>query len=348
MENPPPLFDPKPSPGRTFMEGKPLTLEKSDSWPESKHRFSRDSVWAIRSAIAARRPLLLRGEPGIGKSQLARAAAEVLRVPFLFHVVNERSERDELLYTYDAVARLALAQIGQVAFKDAEELKAKLAETNFICPGALWWAYDWDQAKGQANLFQQHCRACFVPPKTEDWDPLDPDNPCGPVVLIDEIDKADPSVPNGLLESLGNEGFTTPLLGTSVHLPAGAKTPLVIITTNEDRELPAAFLRRCLVLQMKFPDENESAAVEEFLIRDRARVFWPESEVSEHVCKTAISQLLKDRADARGEGLPEPGAAEFLDLLRILVTFGPEAEQLSALKEVHPFLFRKNLEKKLR
>lgn len=224
------------------------------------------------------------------------------------------------------------------------ELKDKLAETNFICPGALWWAYAWDEAKQQAERFKTHCRGCFVPSKPSGWQPTDPANPCGPVVLIDEIDKADPSVPNGLLESLGNEGFTTPQLGTSVRLPDGAKPPLLIITTNEERELPAAFLRRCLVFQMKFPDVNQSAAVAEFLIHDRARVFWKASEVSDAVCHKAIEQLLQDRAAAHDQGLPVPGAAEFLDLLRVLVTFPGEASQLAALAEIHRFVFRKNLE----
>jgi len=94
-------------------ESLPLPLQ--DSWPESSHRFDTKSVWAVRAAIASGRPLLLRGEPGIGKSQIARAVAEELKVPFLYHVVDERSERDELLYTYDAVARLAEAQVSALS-----------------------------------------------------------------------------------------------------------------------------------------------------------------------------------------------------------------------------------------
>jgi MoxR-like ATPase len=348
METNPPPFDPHPQsdPNRNFEEGRKYKLDELDSWPFAYHRFSRESVWAIRSAIAARRPLLLRGEPGIGKSQLARAAARVLGVPFLCHVINERSERDELLYTYDAVARLALAQIGQAAFKDPDELRTKLSEVNFICPGPLWWAYNWSEAEKQAHLFKAHCRGCFVPAKPKHWIPEASSNPCGPVVLIDEMDKADPSVPNGLLESLGNEGFSTPQLGQSVRLPTGAKTPLIIITTNEERELPAAFLRRCLVLQMNFPDENQSDAVAEFLIRDRARVWWTGEEISDAICREAIDQLLRDRAEARDQVLPVPGAAEFLDLLRVLLTFKGEDAQRAALREIHRFVFRKNLEVK--
>lgn len=347
MENNDAVFDPQARTGCKFEEGLIYELpELGDSWPKARHRFSRESVWALRSAIAARRPLLLRGEPGIGKSQLARAAAHVLGVPFLSQVINERSERDDLLYTYDAVARLALAQIGRAAFNTPEELRTQLSESNFICPGPLWWAYHWDEAKTQADLFQSHCRGCPMPPSPDGWRHTDPGNPCGPLVLIDEIDKADPSVPNGLLESLGNEGFSTPQLGRSVRLPAGAKPPLVIITTNEERELPAAFLRRCLVLQMNFPDENQAEAVGEFLIRDRARVWWREDQISDAVCKEAINQLLRDRVGARDQGLPVPGAAEYLDLLRVLLSFEGESAQLSALREVHRFVLKKNLEVK--
>src|SRR4051812_19672296 len=107
------LFDPDLS--------QAIHLPKRGSWPKSRHRFSLKSVWAVRAAIAAQRPLLLRGEPGIGKSQLARAVAEKLGVPFLYHVVDERSERDELLYSYDAVARLAEAQVSSLTAK--EDLK---------------------------------------------------------------------------------------------------------------------------------------------------------------------------------------------------------------------------------
>lgn len=332
-------FDPR----RTHPD--PLTIPASDTWPEAKHRFSDRSVWAIRSALAAGRPLLLRGEPGIGKSQLARAAARVLGVPFLPHVVNERSERDELFYNYDAVARLALAQMGASAFNDRADAQARLAETNFICPGVLWWAFNWKTAHDQAETFNTHCRVCRMP-EAGDWTPTAPDRLCGPVVLIDEIDKADPSVPNGLLECLGNRGFTTPMLGADgVRLPEGAKPPLIMITTNEERELPAAFLRRCLVLQMEFPSEANSAAVEQFLIVDRARVSWTPAQVSDAVCQKVSAQLLLDRAAAKVQGLPKPGAAEFLDILRILQHLRPgdEAGQLAALEEVHRFALKKNL-----
>lgn len=289
-------------------------------------------------AIASGRPLLLRGEPGIGKSQLARAAAVELKVPFLYHVIDERSERDELLYSYDAVARLAEAQVSALSAKEENETtkgnwRTSLAERNFIRPGVLWWAYDWVEAKAQAALYQQHCRNCEEPHFEGEW-PAKKERLCGPVVLIDEIDKADQSVPNGLLESLGNQGFRTTQLGL-VKLAAGAKAPLVIITTNEERELPFAFLRRCVVLQMELPKD---------LIKDRARVYWTEEQLSDAVCEKALALLMSERKKAEDDGLAKPGASEFLDILRALDRLHPNQEslQLEALEKIAEFALKKN------
>lgn len=324
-----------------------LPLPKRGLWPEASHRFDARTVWAVRAALVSGRPLLIRGEAGIGKTQLARAVAEVLQVPLLHHVVDERTERDDLLYHLDAVARLAAAQIAAIVERDSPgTVQAGLHERNFIRPGIFWWALDWAGAAKQAERYSRHCRPCKPPSDT----PLNSSAPCSCVLLIDEIDKADPSVPNGLLECLGSDGFRTPLIDEGVHIPAHGQPPLVMLTTNEERELPLAFLRRCLVLTIPFPKPEADAR--KFLIEDRARVRYPEeSEISDQVCQEAATQLLSERQQAdrnRHEGLSKPGAAEYLDLIRVLVELCREvaqdqrsARQLEILAQVSSFVLRK-------
>lgn len=352
--------------------GAEIDLPPIESWPTARHRFDETSIHAVRAAILARRPLLLRGEPGIGKSQLARAIATEFKVPFVYTVLDERSERDDLFYQYDAIARLAEAQVsgfhaataislganpkdgGDTQPNDASapagDWQARLAEANFIRPGVLWWAFNWDSAEAQAQAFEKttgrDLQRWAVPTASTGGDdtPWTPtaDRPCGPVVLIDEIDKTDPSVPNGLLEGLGNQGFRTDQLGKSVRLPAGAKPPLIFITTNEERELPAAFLRRCLVLRMTFPTDETA---EDFLLR-RAEVQCETALPAETkaLLPDIVQRLLLDRREAGNKGMPKPGAAEFLDLVRILSGIEDQAEVTACWEEIAQFTFRKHVE----
>ena len=330
----------------------PLKIPAQESWPETWHRFDQKSIWAVKAALASGRPLLLRGEPGIGKSQLARAAACQLGVPFLPFVVDERSERDELFFTFDAVARLAQAQVSAVVAQTdrGNDWQKALAEENFFRPGVMWKSFHWQDAQKQAERFTKNARQTDSRSSFPDWKPST-DARCGPVVLIDEIDKADPSVPNGLLECLGNQGFQIPQLGKTITLAKGNKPPLVIITTHEDRELPAAFLRRCLVLQMEFPEEHEAAKT--FLIEERARVFWKEEQVSNTVCHTVVNLLLDERKNAKQVGVTIPGAAEYLDILRVLVNLCKAEDpverdtiQLDALTKISDFALKKNREER--
>lgn len=320
----------------------PVPLAAQDSWPAADHLFDEDSVLAVQTALAVGRPLLLRGEPGIGKSQLARAAAAVLGVPFLYHVVDERCERDDLLYTYDAVARLAEAQVAALTAKDSQnDWRAELAECHFVRPGVLWWAFNWADAAQRAKAFHERLRRQWTPPQApKNWPEKADQRACGPVVLIDEIDKADPSVPNGLLECLGNEGFHTAQLGHSVRLADGGKPPLIILTTNEERELPAAFLRRCLVLHLRFP-EDQPAAVQ-FLV-DRAKALRKTTGISEAVCREVAECIVSDRAERRSR-TALPGAAEFLELLRALHRHAPgdEAAQRDRLQKIKAFVLTKH------
>jgi MoxR-like ATPase len=316
-----------------------------DTWPAVPHQFDRPGVLAIRAALASGRPLLLRGESGIGKSQLARAAAFKLGVPFLSHVVDERTERDDLFYSYDAVGRLGRAQVLGALRGESTDAKAVLDERNFVRPGVLWWAFDWKGASDQATRYRESCRDCGIPSEPKDWkagSDTEPGHPFGPVVLIDEIDKADPSIPNGLLEALGNDGFRSEQIGISVRLPDQARPPLIVITTNEERELPRAFLRRCLVLTLSFPDTDEGAL--RFLI-ERARVRHSEEVViSDEVLRTAAKALLAERREQDQRGVVRPGAAEYLDLIGILVELheGDAAQQQKALEDVGEFVFKKH------
>ena len=143
-------------------------LPAVDSWPVSRHRFHAETIDAVQAALAAERPLLLRGEPGIGKSQVARAAAAFLDVPFLYHVIDERSERDDLLYSYDAVSRLAKAQLVSLQVQQDKDFswETEMAEERFIRPGVLWWAFNWDDAEGQAK---KYFRECPRPRAPKDW-----------------------------------------------------------------------------------------------------------------------------------------------------------------------------------
>lgn len=307
---------------------KPLDLPATGPWRESRHQFDELTCWAIRASLAAERPLLIRGECGISKSQLARAAAEVIGATFLSIVVNERTESEDLLYHYDAVSRLAQAQVAG-AYKDSPgQVKELLAPEKFIKPGILWWAFNYKSAKKQ---FEQSAPNAKVPFESTGK---------GSVILIDEIDKADSSVPNSLLESLDNSGFHVPHIEKDVKLESSGPL-LVIITTNEERELPAAFLRRCFVLKLDFPkDKEEQTAV---LLR-RAKVHFKEEEVSLSVQKLAAKLLIEDRNQAKKLRIGKPGIAEYLDTLRALKELFPgnTKEQEDALESIAQFAFNKH------
>lgn len=308
----------------------PTRLPAQGSWPESVHEFDDRSWWAIKAALAAQRPLLVRGEPGTGKSQLARAAAVVLGRAFVAEVVHARSESQDLQWRFDAVARLADAQaIG--AARDVDEWRERMHPRNYLSPGPLWWAFDWPGASAQA----QRSGASSSPEVPVDWQPAR-----GCVLLIDEIDKAEADLPNGLLETLGNGGFSVPWLENSVGHDPSQATPLVIITTNEERELPAAFVRRCLVLNLGMP-QTSSAFIERLMARGALHF---KERCSEAVRRVAAEQLWEDRRLALDAALPPPGQAEYLDMLRVLVELADTPEgQLAVLQEIAPFALKKHV-----
>ncbi len=178
---------------------RPMTvkLPSHSGLPVRVHTFDEPSIGAINAALAAQRPLLVRGEPGVGKTQLAEAVAAKLRRAFYPFTVDSRTEARDVLWRFDAVMRLAQAQLCAALHQDAPAVERALAITNFVYPGPLWWAFDAKSA-GQASGGRP-------PPGPADNARRQKN---GWVVLIDEIDKAESDVPNGLLEALGAGQFT--------------------------------------------------------------------------------------------------------------------------------------------
>ena len=318
----------------------PIPLPRRGSWPAAVHVFDKRSANAIRMALAAERPLLVRGEPGIGKSQLARAAAEQLGRLFVSEVVHARSEPADLQWRFDAVARLGEAQALGAGGPAAagEDTQSVLAPDLYLSPGPLWWTFDWDSADAQ----HQRCRHPGRRPEPPaGWEER-PAAERGAVVLIDEIDKAEADLPNGLLETLGNGAFPVPYRHDPVSHAAGPP-PLVVITTNEERELPGAFQRRCLVLQLTLPPDDSEALIDRLM--DRGAKHFP--DIHADVRREAAVQLQRDRKDARRYGITPPGQAEYLDMLRALHAIAPGTSkarvqaQLDLLQEIAEFALRK-------
>jgi len=337
-----------------------LPLPSTPQGPEQVHCFEQREIDAVHAALAARRPLLLRGEPGVGKTQLAKAVALDLRRVLLSQVIDIRTEARDLLWHFDAVGRLADAQLrgalpastqgqGTDIDQDAAQpasadqalstgrnkpladlstmLPRALAVDNYLHPRALWWAFHWTDALARAKRLELP-----TPPIMQDCDPAN-----GAVVLIDEIDKAEVDVPNGLLEALGDGCFTPQ--GMTEPICIQGEAPLVIITTNEERALPDAFLRRCLVLYLSLP--TGATELTEHLIR-RGRAHFP--EVEEQVLHEAAEQLIDDRTRARQQRLrPLPGQAEYLDLVRAVTQLASDTEaQVDLLKRLRPYVLAKH------
>jgi MoxR-like ATPase len=272
----------------------------------ASHVLVMDELVAINAAVAAGRPLLLRGEPGVGKSQLARAAAVALGRAFVHQTVDAQTEAHELLWRLDAVGRLGAAQL--LAHGGD---RASLTIDRFVQPGALWWAFDWPGAKRQADKAggAVAARAYGVGSAGDDC----PDN--GVVVLIDEIDKAEASVPNGLLEALAGGAFSPPGCAAVVR---GTPRPLVVIATNEERPMPDAFLRRCLVLHLRLPEPHDEV-VAHLLRRSRGLLNLVDAPVQREVA----GLIAGDRAAQLRTARVRVGLAEHLDLLRALAELAP-------------------------
>lgn len=282
------------------------------------HQWSRREIDAVTLALKARRPLLVRGEPGTGKSQLARAVAHVLGWMLHAETIHPRFEPSDLMYRFDAIKRLADAQAGKPLFAH-----------DYWEPGPLWKAFGWDDACRFGSCREQ----CGIP------------EPSGHVVLIDEIDKADSDLPNSLLEVLGQRSFRIPALGRDIGTPK-CRQPLILITTNEDRELPPAFVRRCVVLCLE-PDPG--LPYEEWLLKRGRAHFGKQASgtparLSVDVMAMAAEQLVIDRRNVEAAGLPPPGLAEYIDLLGAIDELAPgdELAQINWLRKLNAYVYLKH------
>jgi MoxR-like ATPase len=257
-------------------------------------------IRAIRVALATARPLLLRGAPGCGKTTLARDVARQLRADYYYEVVTSRTEARDLEWRFDAVLRLAEAQIA-----DRRERVAHAG--NYVEPRALWWGFD----PAGARLRGGGADSPAVDPlATETSIGSDPDRPA--VILIDEIDKAEPEVANDLLEPFDVATFTVAETGT----PVGRKRDVfLVVTTNEERDLPAAFLRRCVVHELERPAAPILRKIAASHFGDRLAVTLVDKMIER------IDQLA---AEAKPLRLRAPGTAEFIDALEACRALGIE------------------------
>jgi MoxR-like ATPase len=284
----------------------------------------KDVALAIEVALVTGRPLLLRGEPGSGKSSLAPYVARQRNWRYYEEVVTSRTQPRDLLWSYDSVRRLADAQAGQ--------LSGRRDDSHYIEPGVLWWALAPESARRRGRPEVRAAGELAVDPRADS----NADRSRDSVVLIDEIDKADPDLPNGLLVPLGSSEFVVSETGAVIRAESRGwdAQHLVVITTNEERELPQAFLRRCVVVWLPEPDEDRLVAI----AREHAGRSGP---FDEELSRAVARELLKVREEAKVRNIRAPSVSEFLDALRACQGLGIRVgddrwEQLRGLALLKP------------
>jgi MoxR-like ATPase len=210
---------------------------------------------AVNAAIVLERPLLVKGEPGTGKTVLAEEVAKSLNAPLLTWHIKSTTKAQQGLYEYDAVSRLRDSQLGDARVSDIN---------NYIKRGKLWDAFTSDKR---------------------------------PVLLIDEIDKADIEFPNDLLLELDRMEFHVYETGETIK---AKQRPIIMITSNNEKELPDAFLRRCFFHYIKFPDADTMQAIVDVhfpdikkrLVEEALKIFFEVREVPGLKKKPSTSELL--------------------------------------------------------
>ena len=247
-----------------------------------------DLTIAVNAAVTLERPLLVKGEPGTGKTELAKQVARSLGLRLIEWNIKSTTRAQQGLYEYDAVSRLRDSQLGEDRVHDV---------SNYIKKGKLWEAFEADEKV---------------------------------VLLIDEIDKADIEFPNDLLQELDKMEFFVYETGETIQ---ARHRPVVIITSNNEKELPDAFLRRCFFHYIQFPDMDTLKAIVE--------VHHP--GIKQSLLTTALTQFFEIRDQ---QGLKKkPSTSEVLDWLKLLLAEDMDAEDLksdgaSALPKLHGALLK--------
>jgi MoxR-like ATPase len=222
--------------------------------------------------------------------------------------MTARTQARDLQWHFDPVRRLSDAQIRRPG--DSGPSKADRLE-HYIEPGVLWWAFDPKSAIGRGAPED------LEPPVTRAKDPGKGPSGNGSVILIDEIDKADPDVPNNLLEPLGSLQFTVHDTGMRVQ---AEEAPLVVVTTNDERELPAAFQRRCVVLYI---EQHQRSDLMRIAMEHFAR---HEPPLSEALAGRVADVLIRLREEATRDGHRPPSTAEYLDAVRACLSLRIEPD----------------------
>ncbi|WP_428152427.1 AAA family ATPase [Brevundimonas sp.] len=237
----------------------------------SNYIATQDLKIAVNAAVALERPLLIKGEPGTGKTVLAYEMARALNAPLITWHIKSTTKAHNGLYEYDAVSRLRDSQLGEERVKDVR---------NYLKPGKLWEA------------FTSEVR---------------------PILLIDEIDKADIEFPNDLLQELDRMEFYVHETDETIR---AAVRPIVVITSNNEKELPDAFLRRCFFHYIRFPDDETMKAIID--------VHFPA------IKPRLVSEALKTFYEIRDTpGLKKkPSTSELLDWLKLLMVDDVQPETL--------------------
>jgi MoxR-like ATPase len=285
------------NPGRIHRTRTTGARQAGDHRAEPVYVYDEDLILAVNVALATRRPLLVRGPSGGGKSSLARNAADVLGWRYYEYVVTSRTEARDMLWQVDLLRRLHDAQAA--SFK-GEALGDDF--TPYVKPGVLWWAFEpetavWRGAKPETEGIQ----------KVDD--PSTGDANTRAVVLVDEIDKADPDVPNNLLVPLGSLRFQVEETGKIVDIDE-AHAPLVFITTNEERELPKAFLRRCVEVKIELPTRDRLLEI--------GAAHFP--TVDRQVLEQILVALIGPADPKTAIDATELSPAEFIDIVRAVAT----------------------------